>query len=131
MTALAVALSTHEDELRADLQETYGIDLDAAMCGGHTAPHVAALVRCLPSTSRLGVIQDADNAWTLQDIMLAAIFNSFQAWQWAQLDRRRRGAMPERVGPSWMRNQGKRKLDAQVMTIDQLMRELGKKRREV
>lgn len=101
------------------------------MCGGHSAQHVAALVRCLPSTSRLGIIQDADNAWTLDSIMLAALFNSFQAWQWSQADRKRRGPMPERVGPSWMRNPGGRKLDAQVMTITQLMRELRKERREV
>jgi hypothetical protein len=92
---------------------------------------VAALVHCLPSTSRLGIIQDADNAWTLDGIMLAAIFNSFQAWQWSQADKKRRGPMPGRVGPSWMRNPGGRKLDAQVMTITQLMRELRKERREV
>ena len=100
------------------------------MCGGHSAPHVAALVHQLPPSSRLGVLQDPDNAWSLEAVMLAALFNSFQAYQWAQLDRKKRGPMPEKVGPSWMKQHG-RKLDAQVMTIEQLMRELSKKRREV
>lgn len=100
------------------------------MCGGHSAPHVAALVHQLPPTSRLGILQDADNAWTLEAIIAAAIFNSFQLYQWAQADKRSRGPMPEKVGPSWMRQRG-RKLEAQVMTIAQLMRELSKDRREV
>lgn len=100
------------------------------MRGAHSAPHVAALVHQLPPSSRLSLLQDADNAWSLDAIMLAAIFNSVQLWQWAKLDRRHRGPMPEKVGPSWMRQKG-RKLDAQVMTIERLMKELGKKRREV
>lgn len=125
-----MTLARHEDALRADLQQTYGIDLDAAMCGGHTAPHVAALVHQLPPDSRLGIIDNADNAWTRAEVLLAAIFNSMAAWQWAQLDKRKRGPMPKRVGPSYMREDG-RKLDAQVMTIAQLMRELQRPRKEV
>lgn len=132
MRTLAACLAEREDELRADLQEFYGIDLDAAMGGGHSAPHVAALVAQLPPASRLAVAADPDNAWTTEAVMLAAIFNSFQAWQWAQMDRRRRGQMPERVGPSWMRRKpGERKVDAQVMSVAQLMRKLGIERREV
>ena len=126
MRTLAACLAEREDELRADLQEFYGIDLDAAMCGGHSAPHVAALVAQLPPASRLAAAADPDNAWTMEAVMLAAIFNSFQAWQWAQMDRRRRGPMPDRVGPSWMRRRdGERKVDAQVMTAAQLVRRLG------
>lgn len=101
------------------------------MRGGHEAPHVAALVSQLPQSSRLAAAADPDNAWTLEAVMLAAIFNNLQAWQWAQLDRRRRGPMPERVGPSWMRDPGRRKVDAKVMTVAQLMRELRKKRKGV
>lgn len=100
------------------------------MCGRHSAPHVAALVHQLPPDSRLGVLQDPDNAWSLEAVMLAAVFNDLQAWQWAQLDRKKRGPMPEKVGPSWMRQHG-RKLDAQAMTIERLMQELSKNRREV
>ena len=34
--------------------------------------------------------------------------------------------MPDRVGPSWMRRRdGERKVDAQVMTVAQLVRRLG------
>lgn len=62
--------------------------------------------------------------------MLAALFNSIQSWQWAQADPKRRGAAPAKVGPSWMRGKG-RKLEAQVMTITQLMRELSRTRKEV
>lgn len=101
------------------------------MGGGHSAPHVAALVSQLPQSSRLAVAADPDSAWTLEAVMLAALFNSFQAWQWSQLDRRRRGPAPARVGPSWMRDPGRRKVDAKVMTVAQLMRELRKKRKGV
>ncbi len=127
-------MAEREDELRADLQEVYGVDLDAAMGGAHTARHVAALVSQLPPTSRLACAADPDNGWTTEAVMLAAIFNSLQSWQWAQADRRRRGARPERVGPSWMRQDGaSRKVDAQVMTVAQLMEllHIDDERREV
>lgn len=127
---MAYYLARHETELRADLQRLYGMNLDAAMCGGATPEHVAALVHHLPPDSCLGVAMEPDNAWTLEATMLAAIFNSIQLWQWSQSDKKRRGAAPPKVGPSWMQGKG-RKLDAQVMTVAQLMRELKRSRKEV
>ena len=115
--------------MRADLQQHYGIDLDRAIGGEHTAHHVACLVAQLPQQARLVALVDRDAQWTLGDIMAAALLNNFRLFCWAMSDPRKRGAKPEPVGPSWMTEQHKRSLPAQVMPIDKLLEELGKPRR--
>lgn len=128
---LASALATHEDELRADLQEFYGIDLDHAIDGGHSATQVAACVSCLPQRSRLAVVSNKDNAWGLTETLLAYIANSLNALMYGMADRRKRGKRPELLGPSWMKGADKeRSLPARVMTIDNLMEQLRKPRRD-
>lgn len=119
------------DELEADLQQYYGVDLEAAMCGAHSARHVAVLASQLPPDSRLAASEDADARWTLTDTLLAVLANDLRIWIWAHGDPRRRGSRPKPIGPSWMTDSGEsRKAEAQVMTIDALMRELNKTRRE-
>lgn len=113
--------------MRADLQRYYGIDLDDAMAGAHSAGHVAALIAHLPSDASIYRIDDKDAVWTLEDSMLALIYNLLQATVYAMGDPRKRGPEPDMVGPSWM--SGKRKAHARAMTIDKLMEELAKPRR--
>lgn len=128
---LASALAAHGDELEADLQQHYGIDLEAAMCGAHSARHVAVLASQLPPDSRLAASENADARWTLTNTLLAVLANDLRLWIWAHGDKRRRGSRPRLIGPSWMVDGGSsRKAEAQVMTIDALMRELNKKRTE-
>ena len=115
-----------EDALRADLQRYYGIDLDAAMRGEHSAGHVSALVKHLPSDCALHRGVDKDAAWTLRDILLASILNSLNMLIYGMGDKRRRGKRPSLVGPDYMT---KKKLPARVMSVDELMRELNKPRR--
>lgn len=123
-------MALHEDELRADLQEFYGIDLDRAMSGEHSAVQVAACVKCLPQRSRLSVLGNRDNAWGLTETLLAYLSNSLNALIYGMSDKRRRGRKPELVGPSWMTGSGNRRsLPARVMSINQLMEELSKPRR--
>lgn len=126
---LATELALHEDELRADLQQHYGIDLDGAMCGRHTAPHVAALVVQLPQDARLRVAEDADSTWTLDACLTAMLVNALHMLMYGMADRKRRGSPPEAVGPSWMR--GRRNsstLEARVLSVDELMEILNKPR---
>lgn len=120
-------LDMDEGAVRADLQRYYGIDLDDAMAGAHSAGHVAALIAHLPSDASVYRAANDDAAWTLDSSMLALIFNLMQTYIYAMADKRTRGNPPEMVGPSWMRNG--RKADARAMTIDELMAALALPRR--
>ncbi len=112
--------------MRADLQRYYGIDLDEAMGGGHSAAHIAALVAYLPSDCAIRREIDDDAAWTLRDILLASILNSLNMLIYGMGDKRKRGKRPPLVGPSYM---VKKKLPARVLTVDELLAELNKPRR--
>jgi hypothetical protein len=126
---LAGALDENPDCLRADLQRYYGIDLDRAMAGAHTAAHVAALVACLPSDAALFRAGNPDAVWTLEATLLAVLHNDLAGLMWGLSDKRKRGARPKPIGPSWLTGRGSRKLPARVLTADELMAELSKPRR--
>lgn len=117
-----------EDALRADLQRYYGIDLDKAMAGEHSARHVAALVAYLPSDSNINRARDKDAAWTLEATLLASVLNSLNSLIYGMSDRRKRGNPPEMVGPSYMARK-RRTLPARAMDASELMLELSKPRR--
>lgn len=125
--ALAACLNKHETALRADLQQTYGINLDDALNGTCSVVHLAALVEGLPPDARIRVIENDDAAWTLEKILLADIRNHLAMILWA-LGGGKNRPKPALIGASWMRSDGTQKLEAQVMTIDELMAELAKPR---
>ena len=129
MRQLGAAMLMHQDELRADLQRVYHIDLDHAMGGEHTAGHVAALVSCLPSDSSLAATVDDDARWTVEACVLADVRNLLAGLIWGMGDKRRRGSPPKPIGPSWMTKGNDRTLEARVLSIEELMRELGKPRK--
>lgn len=110
--------------------EFYGIDLDRAMDGAHSATQVAACVRCLPQRSRLAVLGDGDNAWGLSEVLLAYLANSLNTLIYGMSDKRRRGRRPDLIGPTWMTaDSRKHSLPARAMPIEKLMEELRKPRR--
>lgn len=115
-------MAKYPDELRADLQQYYGIDLDHAIAGEHTAEHVAALVRHLPSDARVCRREDPDAIWTLDTVLQASLLNAFTSFMWGMGDKRTRGKRPTPVGPSYIA--GRHKLPAQVMSIAELERQL-------
>lgn len=121
---LARALDDDEGAVRADLQRYYGIDLDHAMAGEHSAGHVAALMAHLPSDASVKRSQSADAAWTLEASMLALTYNLLTAVIYALGGKK--GKLPEQVGPSWMKADPK--APARAMTIDELMEQLAKPR---
>ena len=127
---LAAEFHVHEEALRADLQQYYGIDLDHAMMGAHTAHHVACLVMQLPPDARIRIASHEDSVWTLNDVLTASLLNSLNGLIYGMSDRRKRGKKPELIGPSWMRDQSHwRSLPARTMPISELMEILNKPRR--
>ena len=126
---LAALVDNYQDELRADLQRIYGIDLDHAMAGAHSAGHVAALAANLPLDARVYAAQNTDATWTRQEILLAETRNAINRVIYMFADPKKRGKPPEPVGPSWMTRGRTRTLDARVMGIEELMEELNKPRR--
>ena len=115
--------------MRADLQRYYGVDLDKAMAGEHSAAHIAALVKCLPSDAAMLRAENADAAWTLETVLLATLHNDLSMLMWGMSDTRKRGPKPKRIGPSWMTKDSTRKMAARTLEISELMKELQKPRR--
>ena len=72
---------------------------------------------------------DADAAWTLSDVLLAVLVNDFRMFVYGMSDKKKRGAPPETIGPSYLKRGKKRSLPARVLPIDQLIEELNKPRR--
>lgn len=120
-------MAESEAPLRADLQQYFGIDLDRAMSGEHSAEHIALLVTQLPQESRLVHSVNKDAQWTLPNVLMAVLINNFRMFVYGMSDPKRRGAKPELIGPSWM-TERKRTLPARVLPIDKLLEELNKPR---
>ena len=114
--------------MRADLQRYYGIDLDHAMGGEHTPHHIAELVRFLPKESALVASVDDDSGWNLESTLTAMLLNSLNLLIWGMSDKNRRGAKPEQVLPPSMKKKHSTSLEAQVLTIAELMRSLALER---
>lgn len=111
----------HESQLRADLQQYYGIDFDRARAGEHTPYHLACLLVELPSNARVRVAEDSDAFWTLENVISASVVNSINALIYGMSDSRKRGNPPELLGPSWMRRNNKRTLPARSMPVSELI----------
>lgn len=129
LVSLVAEYTAHEDELRADLQETYGIDIDRAIAGEHTARHIAALVVQLPPNARCRVAANSDNVWTLSDVVNVYTLNVLRAFMWSFGDPKKRGQMPQVIGPKWMVDANKRTLPARALPVDELMEVLSRPRR--
>ena len=74
--ALASVIADNESMLRADLQQYFGIDLDRAMDGEHSANHIAQLIEHMPQESRLARSVNKDSQWSLTDVLLAVLINN-------------------------------------------------------
>lgn len=130
LVALAQLLCDHPDELAADLMEVYGLDIGAAMESGDPS-FVAALAVQLPPGCRWRVAEDPDQWWTGDRLLMAVLANDLRGLIWGMADRKRRGAPPRPIGPSYMQGGNTRKLAAQVMGRDELLEALSRPRGEV
>ena len=108
------------------MQRYYGIDLDAAMRGEHSAAHIGALVAYLPSDCALRRAVDKDAAWDRHDILLASILNSLNMLIYGLGGKKHKGQKPPLVGPDYMI---RKKLPARTMSADELLAVLNQPRR--
>lgn len=74
---LARLIRRYPDELRADMQEVYGLNLDD-LGTGYTLKHAGALAAQLPATSRVQCRIDPANAWGWTEQLLAATVNTLR-----------------------------------------------------
>ena len=129
-------LALHPDELRADLQQTYGLDLDEVGVA-HSLAHYATCAAQLPTTARVFVAEDEDRAWGLSETLAAAQVNALNDLLWIRANEGRKhakGKPPQPVGPGMShdkRDQSGDRVKASVMSVDELRRQLSRPRREV
>jgi hypothetical protein len=118
----------HEEQLRADLQQYYSIDMDDAMRGAHSVHHISCLLVQLPPDARIRTVTDPDSYWTLNDTLLASVLNSVNSLIYGMSDKQKRGRKPDLIGPSWMRRKQMHSLPARALPVDELKRILSKPR---
>lgn len=71
------------DELRADLQQYYGLNIDG-MGKGYSHAHAAALVAQLPAQSRVKTHYNPDSEWGEVEKMLASIDYTLRLIAWSK-----------------------------------------------
>lgn len=79
--ALATVEAEHPDELRADFQQVYGLNLDG-MGIGYSHAHAAALMSQLPATSRVARALDPAAEWDDATYLLSAIEYDLRVLIW-------------------------------------------------
>ncbi len=120
---LSLLVADHFDELAADLMETYGTDLWAAMDGERSPESVAALAVQLPSGCRWRTAIDPDAWWTGDRLLMANLVNLLAGLSWGLGDPKKRGPKPKPIGPT-----RRRKEAATAMSKKKLLAELSKRR---
>lgn len=79
--ALATVERNHPDELRADFQQVYGLNLDG-MGEGYSHAHAAALMAQLPRSSRVAKALDPSNEWDDATYLLSIIEYDLRVLIW-------------------------------------------------
>lgn len=106
--SLGAALAGHPDELRADLQQFYGLDLDR-MGEAYTAAHAAALVRMLPRESRLARVESPALEWSEAEYLLARIEHTLRVLAWQRSKDGQHGRnYPEKLQTPYDRERARR-----------------------
>lgn len=92
---LAGALGNHPDELRADFQRFYGLNLDG-MGVEYTHAHAAALCACLPPDSAVTRAQNPAALWSDATYLLSAIEYDLRVLAWQNTKDGSKGIRPPR-----------------------------------
>lgn len=102
----------HPDELRADFQQYYGLDLDG-MGADYTHEHAACLAVQLPRESRTARAMAPEAEWGWAEALLAAIEYNTRWLVWAQSKDAQKGRnRPEPLdGPGATRERKARETD--------------------
>ena len=80
---LILAEEKFPDQLRADFQQYYGLNLDG-MGIDYSYSHAASILRQLPSNSRIARAENPDAEWTDDTWFLAQIEYGVRLLMWAQ-----------------------------------------------
>lgn len=92
------------DELRADMQQYYGLNIDG-MGVDYSYAHAAVLVSQLPSNSRVCKFINPDAEWTEETALLASIDYSLRWLMWS----RTKDAQHDRNHPELVKTPSERK----------------------
>ncbi len=99
--ALAVAWAESKDEVSADFQQFYGLNLWSFGLDGdqltERVHYAAALCAQLPETSRLARKQDASNEWGVEAHFLRLLEYELRLLLWGLSDEKKRGEKPSAV----------------------------------
>lgn len=91
---LALYLKRYPDELEADFQQHYGLDLEE-LGRGLSIRKAAVLAAQLPVDSRCCIAMDPDRSWSTEAWMLRSIEAHLATYMWSQSDKRKRGPKPK------------------------------------
>ena len=98
LTMLATVLEQYPDELRADFQQFYSLNLEG-MGRTYTTFHAASLLTQLPEGSRVARALNPDAAWTMDRQLLAVIANDLNWLVWSQTKDGQKGPQAEADRP--------------------------------
>lgn len=96
--ALASALRIHPDEVRADFQQFYGLNIDR-MGDEYSEAHAASLLSQLPAKSRVFRAERPELEWGDEEALLASIEYSLRVLCWRQTKDGERGRRPPKPIP--------------------------------
>lgn len=92
---------TYPDELIADFQQYYGLNLTTMGLDGdevtRDVAYAATLAAQLPAASRLAKAQNASNKWTTGEYFLRLIEYELRVLLWGMSDPKRRGDKPSPI----------------------------------
>lgn len=135
---LATLLDRFPDELRADIQEHYGLCLDDAG-KTYSVEHLACLAAQLPLKSRTLSALDSDNYWDLANVLQATLINQFNDWLWSQAAANAKAARKKaprkipHIGTRAMRHTKEkegRKITGIALPVKDFQKQLDKMRRD-
>lgn len=134
---LAALMGRYPDELRADLQQYYGICIDDVGTK-FSVEHLACLAAQLPLQSRTLSAVDPDNCWDLSAILQACLINQFNDYIWGKATANAKAAKkrpPEQIphiGTKAMRETNSKKhtnkITGNAMPLDEFKKQLERMR---
>ncbi len=114
-------MNEYPDELEADFQQYYSIDLSRVFSmneAGYTSTHIACLATQLPTTSRTYIAVNPDFSWTIDTAVTADIANSLRI---IISSLQRGNKKPDFIlPPSKKKDTNNRKAKSKVMTREEL-----------
>lgn len=123
LITLAATLRARPDELRADFQQFYGLNLDD-MGRAYTYLHAAALTVQLPADSRVMRAEAPELTWSDSDEMMRRLEHTARVLAWQQTKDGAKGRNAPRPLPSPV-EQARTRRKVERTDVDEINRILG------